>query len=314
MEPSLANVTPANTATAADSTGVVAKFIDAFARADSAALDGVVAQDFVGHSSGPDIDRTKLKSIAAWVAETSPDRTFVTEDLFAEGDRVVWRGVVRATFQGKQAFGFDIASAKPYAMKQIQIFRVAGGKLAEGWITRDDAGMLRQLGAIPGHSTPAVDAPSTPRADTSAPVPGAKQLVVRALEETWGRKDPDAALRFFASDVVNHEAIPQAQGAEGMRTIARKLITAFPDAQMKIEDVVASGDRVACRVTFRGTNSAPLAFVNNPLPATGKTVSVSQMHVFRVSGGKIVETWGTRDDLGLMRQLGVLPPAPAPHR
>jgi steroid delta-isomerase-like uncharacterized protein len=120
--------------------------------------------------------------------------------------------------------------------------------------------------------------------------------------------DIDALAGFAADDLVNHAAIPEAQGAKGMRTIFQKLFTAMPDLRSTCDDVIAEGDRVVCRVTTRGTHTGPLTFARVPqLPATGRSCVMEQIHVMRIERGKIVEHWAGRDDIGMLRQLG-LPP------
>ena len=141
-----------------------------------------------------------------------------------------------------------------------------------------------------------------PKADADAN----KALVLRFAAELWDAKNPDAALNgILAPDVVNHAAVPDAQGAEGMRTISRKIMTAFPDMTMKRLDAIAEGDRVVVRTLFEGTQTAPLEF-KQPIPATGKHVRLEQVETFRLKGGKIVEMWMTMDRLDLMRQLGLV--------
>jgi len=67
---------------------------------------------------------------------------------------------------------------------------------------------------------------------------------------------------------------------------------AFPDMRVTVEDLVAEGDRVAARVTMRGTHRG----VFQGLAPTGKRVEVRAMDMFRISDGKIVEHWGHADD------------------
>lgn len=79
---------------------------------------------------------------------------------------------------------------------------------------------------------------------------------------------------------------------------------AFPGYQMTIEDLVAEGDKVAVRAMFQGTHRGDLMGV---LP-TGKQVTTPVMLIYRLAGGKIVEHWMNADQLGMMQQLGVIPP------
>ena len=139
----------------------------------------------------------------------------------------------------------------------------------------------------------------------------ANKTIARSYVEALNRHDIEAAVALVAPDLVNHAAIPEAQGADGLRRIMAKLNKAFPDQQVSLDDVIAEGDRVMCRVTMRGTNTGPLEFVRWPLPATGKSMTTTGIHVFRFANGKIVEHWGAQDLLGMMRQLGVSPRAEA---
>ncbi len=132
-----------------------------------------------------------------------------------------------------------------------------------------------------------------------------KSIALRFVE-AMGSGDVEAAASLVAEGLVNHAAIPEAQGREGLRTIARKIRKAFPDAAWKLEDIIVEGDRAVCRLTFTGTNTGPVEFVRMPHAATGRSVRFEQIHIFRVENGLVVESWACRDDIALMRQLGVL--------
>lgn len=84
------------------------------------------------------------------------------------------------------------------------------------------------------------------------------------------------------------------------------LRTAIPDLHYTIEDVIAEGDTVAGRVTMSGTHHGPYMGI----PPTGRSFRVAEMHFVRFRDGKGIEHRAVRDDLGMMRQLGVIP-APA---
>jgi steroid delta-isomerase-like uncharacterized protein len=134
----------------------------------------------------------------------------------------------------------------------------------------------------------------------------AKALITQLLL-AMNDRDVEAAVALVAPDLKNHAAIPEAQGAAGLRTILGKILRAMPDARWTCEDMIAESDRVVCRMTMRGTHTGPLEFARLPLEATGKRVEVEQIHVYRIAAGKVVEHWAARDDLAMLRQLGVFP-------
>jgi steroid delta-isomerase-like uncharacterized protein len=79
--------------------------------------------------------------------------------------------------------------------------------------------------------------------------------------------------------------------------------SAFPDLQLTTEDLVAEGEKVAIRNTWRGTHQGAFQGV----PPTGKYVTFTGTDLFRVEGGKIAEQWADLDALGLLQQLGAIP-------
>ncbi len=126
----------------------------------------------------------------------------------------------------------------------------------------------------------------------------------RAYEEVFNQGNLAVADEVIAPDFVDREEHPgNVPGPESIRTVATMLRTAFPDLHFTIEDLVAEGDFVAGRLTMSGTHDGPLM----GMPPTGRQVRQSHMHFVRFRDGKAVEHWGVRDDVGLMRQLGLMP-------
>ncbi len=126
----------------------------------------------------------------------------------------------------------------------------------------------------------------------------------RMYEEGLNRGILAVAEEVIAPDCLDHEAHPGGdRGPESMRTLITMLRTAFPDLHFAIEELVAEGDTVAGRLTMSGTHDGPLMGI----PPTGRSVRQNHMHFVRFRDGKAIEHWGVRDDLSMMRQLGVIP-------
>jgi len=122
------------------------------------------------------------------------------------------------------------------------------------------------------------------------------ELISTTIDEVV---EPDALIR---------TPLPiDATGAELLKQLFARLHRAFPDLHMKIEDLIAEGDKVVARDTVTGTHRGEYM----GLPATGRSVTYSEIFVCRFTNGRIAETWGVVDVLTQMRQLGALPAAAA---
>ena len=88
-----------------------------------------------------------------------------------------------------------------------------------------------------------------------------------------------------------------------MRNAAKTFRAALPDWHSDLDQLVEEGDVVMERFHASGTHRGELMGV----PATGRTLSLPGINVFRIEDGRIVERWGRLDLLGLMHQLGLVP-------
>jgi predicted ester cyclase len=77
-------------------------------------------------------------------------------------------------------------------------------------------------------------------------------------------------------------------------------LTAFPDTVSVVRDMIAEGDRVAARWTTQATHRGEFMDV----PPTGNRIDVTWYGIFRLSGGRIVESWDTFNVVEMMQQLG----------
>jgi predicted ester cyclase len=132
-----------------------------------------------------------------------------------------------------------------------------------------------------------------------------KRLVRRALAEIYTKGDLELADELIHPDFVNHEpAHPDLPtGPESVKQTVRSLHAAFGGLRFEVQDEIAEGDKVVQRATMSGRHAGPM-MGHEP---TGREFTVRHVHIWRIADGKIVEHWGSRDDLGLLEQLGLLP-------
>lgn len=129
-----------------------------------------------------------------------------------------------------------------------------------------------------------------------------KKLVLDHYEDFLHKRDDEAVRNQLASDFVDHEMPPGTPpGPEQALRYRAMLLAAFPDLCVKIEDIVAEGDRVAVRATWTGTHSG--SFAPMPLPPTNRIGHLSGMVFWRIRDGKFVERWAILDRMGLYQQL-----------
>lgn len=139
-------------------------------------------------------------------------------------------------------------------------------------------------------------------------VEGNKAMLRRGFEEGVNRGNFAVVDELIGPSYVNH-SFPDARGPEGFKQVIGMFRSAFPDICVTVEEMIAEGEKVATRGTWRGTQRG--AFMG--IPPTGRQITVSYSDFWRIENGKAVENWVQMDLLGLMQQLGVIPaPGAAP--
>ena len=142
-----------------------------------------------------------------------------------------------------------------------------------------------------------------------------KRIVRRIYDEVWNERRLEVADELISEGGVNYDTGLAAGpfGPEEMKGTVRMVTAAFPDNRHEVEEVIAEGDTVVARCTLTGTHKGPFMGI----PPTSRRIEVNEIHIYRLEGGKVVEHRVSRDDLGAMRQLGVIAdsvPNPAPPR
>jgi predicted ester cyclase len=91
----------------------------------------------------------------------------------------------------------------------------------------------------------------------------------------------------------------------GLKQLIANLRTAFPDLHCMVDDEIGEGDKTAALWTLRGTHKGAY-FGNQP---TGRPVTVQGFIFARTVDGQIIENWILIDQIGLLQQLGIIPPS-----
>ena len=101
---------------------------------------------------------------------------------------------------------------------------------------------------------------------------------------------------------IDHDAAPgQANGPAGYCTLFAEFRAAFPDFHAAPDTIVADEDSIAMAYTMTGTHTGPLM----GFPPTGKKMKIRGVQIFKFKDGKVIERWGSSDELGMLQQLGV---------
>jgi predicted ester cyclase len=132
----------------------------------------------------------------------------------------------------------------------------------------------------------------------------------RALAQLYidsiNANDEEGMAAAFAEDFLDHnnaEVSGLPPGLQGVILAHRMLHESFPDLKFTLHQTLVDGDKVAIRVSARGTNTG--AFYG--IPATNKVITWNGLRILRVANGKFVEGVNQFDQLGILQQLGVIP-------
>ena len=136
-----------------------------------------------------------------------------------------------------------------------------------------------------------------------------KTIIRHWFAELINKNNLALADELVDTNYVNHFLPPDQTGPEAEKHIMTLFFSAFPDLQGTVEDLLAEGDKVAVRITWRGANTGNFM----GMPPTNKQVAFTSINIFRLVNGKIAENWPQIDMMGLMQQLGVIPALEPPR-
>lgn len=137
-----------------------------------------------------------------------------------------------------------------------------------------------------------------------------KEIVRRYFAEAVDKGNADILDELWTSDCVVHrpEVAEPIIGLENFKRAFRQILDPYTEFTATIHDLIAEGDRVVCRLSHGAVHRGDWTSRLGRHPVAGRTVSFSAVAIFRFREGKIAEQWVSRDELGMLLQLGVLSP------
>jgi steroid delta-isomerase-like uncharacterized protein len=119
--------------------------------------------------------------------------------------------------------------------------------------------------------------------------------------EAFARHEAGLLEKILAPSWVDIPSPPDApHGPEAAKAAMAMLVSAFPDFDIKIEDIIQDGNKVVVRSTITGTQRQAFA----GLPATGRSMKIQAVDIHEIENGKIIRTWHTEAWMTGLRELG----------
>jgi len=137
----------------------------------------------------------------------------------------------------------------------------------------------------------------------------ANKVLIQRLYDALNTHDLSVVDEIIAEDWICHRGMGTSpdgatlRGRDVFKQTALGNLQAFPDVTITIDDILADGDKVAFRLTMRGTFTGSF----RGIPPTNKPMSIWGINIYQIRDGQIVESWERTDTLNLMQQLGVIP-------
>ena len=135
-------------------------------------------------------------------------------------------------------------------------------------------------------------------------------MIVRGfVDEVITKGNIEAAAKYIWEDVIEQVPLPgQGPGLNGLKDTIRAMRAGFPDIVFSIHEQIAEGDKVVSRFEWTGTHQG--SFLG--IPPTERPVRVWGMVIDRLKDDRVKDTRILMDVVGMLTQLGVLPPLTTP--
>jgi steroid delta-isomerase-like uncharacterized protein len=289
--------------------GIVADFVKELTeRHNPLAWQQYCADDFIHHFKVPGVPATRdgIEHLSRSILSAFPDVQVSIELLIEEGDLVVERATAEGTHLGE--FNRIAPSGQRLRWTETHVYRLHAGRIVEHWpeirLEMLLAQMARQTTYFQGPQSSLLSAGIAAvmtglsrlygtRADAHVRTDLERRernraVVCRYIDDFKNRQQFAVFPRLFAPDFRHHFNFPSLPNT--MRTfvsVGQNFLAAFPDVRVEVEALIAEGAYVVERNRVSATHRGTFAGI----PATGRAVTWTETHIYRLRDGKIVENW-----------------------
>jgi steroid delta-isomerase-like uncharacterized protein len=146
--------------------------------------------------------------------------------------------------------------------------------------------------------------PACQKTDPAAAAAAKNREAMQAIIAALDAKNLSALDTYIDANYTEHTPDPwmKTKGLAGFKESMTANYAMFPDSKIKMNFVLADGDKVMAHCTWSGTNSGSI----EGYPATGKVVSAEMVEIYKMTDGKCVERWGYVDAFKYMEQMGLM--------
>lgn len=132
-----------------------------------------------------------------------------------------------------------------------------------------------------------------------------KAVSLKFFETYAGQHDIEACVPLFAEGAVIHSTVvPVPMDVKAYQQLGHAFLAGFPDIDATVVEQLEDGNKVVNRLIWSGTHTGTF----NGIAPTGRCFRNEAITIDTVVNGKIVARWEVSDMLGMMQQLGLIPP------
>lgn len=271
------------------------------------AWDAYCSEDFIAHHGLADVPQSKegVKRLSSYLIAAFPDTEIDIKFLLESDDLIIQRSTTRATHSGQ--YKDTRPTGKSYTWHSTHIYRLCDEKIVEQWSEERLEGLLWQLGSshtpfstpdqkplhkmiatlmkslarlVPGKTTRG----STPKEIEKKNLEVVGEFVQKFKNEQKYWVFP----RLFDARFSHHFDFPNLPGSlDTFISVGQGFLPAFPDLKVNLQTLVANKDFVVERNIVNGTHLGAWVGVK----PTGRKVSWTEIHIYRLENGKIMENW-----------------------